>query len=409
MKTDPFNWNRFHSYRVFDEFLERFVLQRKSYVTDHEQKLDLPKAFEEIRARFIDAFDDSDDRFEEKVAHQFDGSSEQAKIVFANIEYLWAMPMENISPKKKYSYAKRWFSQSEQVVSGERFFFGSPHIIANPGSWYLRNKYWELVAALRVISLVAADPELTDLSSIKRKIAVICHAAIYQGIPTGENFAVSKVCGIHSALMHMADPERYESIISASHRRRICAVFGHVVENPSADPEVHLKQIRNVLYDSYGIGEEPDRKYRWFFYSKDLRPLWIDKKTKMEQRTSSAVFDVRNEEDADDLEDGAEEGDKDEVKGFRIRRNPKLVKAVKIRDKHTCLVCDFHFQDQIVHVHHLDPLSEYKYPKKTKKDDLITLCPTCHYLAHYWLRKSDRFKDRNVLIAKLKKAYVNQL
>lgn len=397
MNSASFVWQRFHAYRVYDEFLERFVLQRKSYVTQHPEPLDLAAAFEDIRERFVAAFDDSEARFEEKVTHQFEGASEQTKIVFANFEYLWAMPMENISPKKKRSYAQRWFPAPDHVVRGERFFFGYPHIIANPGSWYLRNKYWELVAALRVLSLVATDSAPKDLPTLKQKIAGICHAAIYEGVPAGESFAVSKVCGIHSALMHLADPERYESIISASHRGQICAVFGHVVEHPSPDAEVLLKQIRNTLYHSHGNGDDPDRKYRWFFYTKDVRPLWIDKKSKKEQQVSSAVFDVRNEEDAADLE-----GDKEEITGYRIRRSAKLVKATKERDSHTCRACGFHFEDQIVHVHHLDPLSEFKHPQETKLEDLLTLCPTCHYLAHYWLRKSPRYKRLETLLATLK-------
>ena len=253
------------------------------------------------------------------------------------------------------------------------------------------------MAALRVLSLVTADLGPPDLSALKQKIAALCHAAIYEGVPAGENFAVSKVCGIHSALMHLADPEAYESIISASHRRQICAVFGHVVERPSPDAEVLLKQIRDTLYASHGNAENADRKYRWFFYSKDLRPLWIHKKTKKEQHVSSTVFDVRNEEDAADLE-----GDKEEITGYRIRRSAKLVKATKDRDRHTCRACGFHFQDQIVHVHHLGRVSEYKRPQETKLEDLITLCPTCHYLAHYWLRRSDRYKRLEALLAQLK-------
>lgn len=397
MKIHPFDWQRFHAYRVFDEFLERFVLQRKSYVTLHSQILDLSKAFQEIRERFIDAFDASDARFEDKVAHQFDSATQQAKIVFANLEYLWAMPMENITPKKKRTYATRWFPEKDQVVEGESYFFGDPHIIADPGPWYLRNKYWEIVALLRVLSIVATDRSLTDLVSLKQKIAEICHSAIYDGVAADQPFSTSKFCGVHCALMHLADPERYESIISDSHRRQISAVFGHVVENPSSDPEVFLKQIRNTLYNSHGNGEDPDRKYRWFFYSKDVLPLWIDKKTKTEQRVSSAVFDVRNEEEAVDLE-----GTKDEVTGFRIRRSAKLVKAAKERDKYTCRACGFHFEDQIVHVHHLDPISEYKRPKDTKLQDLLTLCPTCHYLAHYWLRKSSRYKRLDALLSELR-------
>jgi hypothetical protein len=396
MTSTPFDWKRFHSYRVFDEFLESFVLHKKSYVTRHVKTLNLTAAFEDIRKRFVADYDDSDATYEEKIAIQFGDASEETKIVFANIEYLWAMPVENLKPETKRAYGERWFSYSDLLARGERYYFGYPHTIADPGSWYLRNKYWELVALLRVLSLVAESPEFPDLVSLKGRIAEICHSAIYEGVVSGEKFATPKFCGVHCALLHLANPESYESIISASHRRQICAVFGHMVGDPADDDEVFLKQIRSVLFESYGVAENPDRKYRWFFYSKDIEPLWIDKKTQKQQQESSAVFDVRNEEDAADLE-----GNRVKATGQRIRRSAKLVKATKERDEYTCRACGFHFKGQIVHVHHLDPLSEYEHPQKTKLDDLITLCPTCHYLAHYWLRTSDKFKQSEPLLEKL--------
>jgi|GEM_PF-2432834 len=33
MNAEPFGWHRFHADRVFDEFLERLILQRKSSIT----------------------------------------------------------------------------------------------------------------------------------------------------------------------------------------------------------------------------------------------------------------------------------------------------------------------------------------------------------------------------------------
>lgn len=393
-----YEWKRFHSYRIFDEFLESFVLRRKSYITQHSEKLNLQAAFEEIRKCFVADFDDSDARFEEKVTLQFASASEQTKIVFANVEYLWAMPMENISPNKKRSYSQRWFADADQLHSGENYFFGYPHIIADPGPWYIRNKYWEIVALLSVLSHVTKSDGFSDLISLKRKIAELSHSAVYAKAPPDNKFIAENFCGVHCALMHLADPERYESIISASHKKQICAVFGHIIENPSADVEILLKQIRSALYDSHGSGEDPDRKHRWFFYSRDVLPLWIDKKSKKQQRISAAVFDVRNEEDAVDLE-----GTRDEVTGLRIRRSAKKVKDAKVRDKYTCQACGFYFEDQIVHVHHLNPLSEYRRPQDTKPEDLVTLCPTCHYLAHYWLREDPiKFKELGPLLEKLK-------
>jgi len=61
---------------------------------------------------------------------------------------------------------------------------------------------------------------------------------------------------------------------------------------------------------------------------------------------------------------------------------------------------DYH--DEIVQAHHLDPLSERKEPKNTKLDDLITLCPNCHYIAHFLLRRSATYKRKAALVSELK-------
>jgi outer membrane protein assembly factor BamB len=124
--------------------------------------LDLDIAFDDIRAKFVTAFDDSEPRFEDKVNNQFKNTSDNTKIVFANVEYLWARPMDNISAEKKCSYALRWLSDTFQVVSGDRYFFSHPDTIANLGSWYLRNKYWELVALLRILSILVKKTEIDD-------------------------------------------------------------------------------------------------------------------------------------------------------------------------------------------------------------------------------------------------------
>jgi len=396
MNPGTFDWKKYHSYRVFDEFVERFIVRRQSYVTRHPESLDLASAFEDIGHRFVEDFDESEASYEDKIALQFEGASLETKIVFANLEYLWAMPVENLKPQTKRQYGERWFSDEGLLVEGDGYYFGYPHTIADPGPWYLRNKYWELVALLRVLSIVVSEVGLTDLASIKSRIAEVCHSAIYKDDSASLPTRPKKFCGVHCALMHLSNPDQYESIISATHRRQICNVFRHIVEDPSDDIEVLIKQIRSALYDSFDGAEDSDRKYRWFFYSKDVEPLWIEKKSTKEQHVSSAVFDVRNEESAVELE-----GNRAEVIGIRIQRSAKLVKAAKERDNYACRACNFNFKGQIVHVHHLDPISEYRCPRRTKLEDLVTLCPTCHYLAHYLLRQSLRYKDLGLLIDKI--------
>ncbi|YCM45181.1 HNH endonuclease [Verrucomicrobiaceae bacterium 227] len=394
----PYNWHQFHAYRVFEEFLEEFILNHRSYLSTTPVPLDLPKAFDEIQRRFIDEYDDTNKTFEEKIELQFPTASEQTKLVFANVEYLWAMPTKSVGPKRKEEYATRWFPEPRAIVSGTDYFFTEPHTIADPGSWYNRNKYWELIACFRILHTLISEPHLDTVPKLKERIAELTYSAIYDGVPSNIPFSTSRKCGSHAALLHLSDPEKYESIISESHKEQITAVFGHILDESeqSSCREETLKNIRTKLYHSYSSPKGEDWKYRWLFYIDEVKALWIDKKTKKAQRQSSATFDIRLEEDAIDLE-----GTKEEVTGFRIRRSAKLVKAAKERDHYTCRACGFHFERQIVHVHHLDPICEYKHPKETTVDDLITLCPTCHYIAHYWLRKSPRYKGLETLLKKL--------
>ncbi len=401
MERNNFGWSRFHAYRVFDEFVERFVLNRKSYVTRHDKDLDFEAAFDEIHSVFSEGYDDSNETFDNKVERQFAEASENSKIVFANVEYLWAMPVQNIRPTTKQSYAERWFDDKSEINTSDKFFFETPHTIANAGIWYLQNKYWELIALLRVLSIISSGSGALDHVSTKRRIAEVCYSAIYEGGARQGRFAVTKVCGVHSALMHLSDPEKFESIISESHKKRIASVFEHVISDRRdiTCREERIRLIRKRLYDEYGDEGDPDSKYRWFFYQDNIKPLWIDKKGISQQSNASIVDEVAREQAA--LDCSEEEGLKETISTCRVYRSAKLAGQAKQRDEFTCRACSFSFKKKIVHVHHLDPLSERLSPRKTTLDDLVTLCPNCHYLAHFWLRKSDRYKNLGELLKKL--------
>lgn len=398
MNRKTFDWKQFHAYRVFDEFLDEFIINRRSYISTKPTILDLTVAFADIRHRFVDEFDDSKDNFETKVLAQFKDASVETKLVFANVEYLWAMPTKSVGPRRKEAYTNRWSPNTGPMVSGNDYFFTHPNIIADPGSWYNRNKYWELIAFFRILNILISESHLDTVPKLKQRISELAYSAIYDGVPSEVPFSTSRKCGIHAALLHLSNPEKYESIISESHKEQITAVFGHILEESERSDcrEENLKKIRSKLYDSYSSPKGHDWKYRWFFYIDEVKALWIDKRTKQAQRQSSAVFDIRLEEDCIELE-----GQKKKVTGYRIQRSSKLVAERKAKDQNTCQACSFNFNNQIVHVHHLDPVAEYKCPQETKLEDLITLCPNCHYIAHYWLRKSSKYKDRDALMAKL--------
>lgn len=86
-------------------------------------------------------------------------------------------------------------------------------------------------------------------------------------------------------------------------------------------------------------------------------------------------------------------------------RNQEIVKAVKERDNYTCRGCNFNFNNKIVEAHHLVPIANTDREKQVKKDDLITLCPNCHAIAHILLKQDEKYQKLENLIYKLQEIY----
>lgn len=84
-------------------------------------------------------------------------------------------------------------------------------------------------------------------------------------------------------------------------------------------------------------------------------------------------------------------GAKKAIEGYQLDRiilargrNANLAAMRKVRDNFTCQACNFklQFDDKfIVEVHHLQPLSATG-EIETSIEQLISLCPTCHRIAH---------------------------
>ena len=398
-----FSWFNYHCFTSFDALIENFVCGRESWLLKTPESIDAGAAIREIRERYVDSFDEGKETFDEKAQKQFAGASRNAKLFFIHVEYLWAMPSGQIGVPRKREYALRWFTDAE-IRDDENAYFGSPHIIANPGPHYQNNKYFEIRAMLRVLSQVFLSPAGKSAPAIKAQIWEEAYNALHvEDSPPLHGFPVTGFCGVHPALLHLCDPERSEAIISRNHRESILGVFAHVIADRDdiSCPEQRIKLIRERLYHNYYSSHDPVRKYRWFFYIPEVKSPWIDKKGKLEGECSCIQMEIQEEESAYPLED--DEGNRIETNGTRLQRSAALVKAVKERDTDSCLACGFSYRKKIVHVHHLDPLAERK-KRTTKQEDLITLCPNCHYLAHHFLRDKkcgDTYKIRATLLAKL--------
>jgi hypothetical protein len=110
-------------------------------------------------------------------------------------------------------------------------------------------------------------------------------------------------------------------------------------------------------------------------------------------------------------EEEADEGRRLWYEAERFKRDPSLVRGRLKKDDYRCAHCGFtvdakyfptelRSMSRVVHVHHIRPLLDGR--RKTKLTDLVTLCPTCHAVAH---AIATSLTKRLVSVALLKKHY----
>lgn len=117
---------------------------------------------------------------------------------------------------------------------------------------------------------------------------------------------------------------------------------------------------------------------------------------------STLLFDIKELEEIEKSDRVAIEGQLKELKVLARSRNKKIASDRKEQDKFTCKACGFHYNDKIVECHHLTPLSMAK-ESTVSLDGLITLCPTCHSVAHQLLKEeSEKNIEAEILIGNIK-------
>ncbi len=120
---------------------------------------------------------------------------------------------------------------------------------------------------------------------------------------------------------------------------------------------------------------------------------------------NKAMYEDAELEDIDPEDRKVIEGQFIELKVMVRKRNSGIAKICKKNDDYMCQACNFSYGGKIVECHHLRPMAHNKSSNiEVKLEDLVTLCPTCHKLAHHLIKKyGNEYTKKNTLINKLKK------
>lgn len=159
---------------------------------------------------------------------------------------------------------------------------------------------------------------------------------------------------------------------------------------------------RKGWYQRELTGSRLDTVKKYSSYSED-KLLSVVRDILYPHSRAQYIFDEIDREEISDSDKKLVEGELVEKKVMLYKRNQKSTKLCKERDKFTCQGCGFHYQDSIVECHHIKPLSMLK-ENVVDIENLVTLCPTCHRLAHMFICNDyDLYTDRDTLIRSLRK------
>lgn len=185
----------------------------------------------------------------------------------------------------------------------------------------------------------------------------------------------------------MKKEETYKKLIhdylKVNGKTTVSNLFEYINNHKSSIGKTGRKYLREVVTNRYKGSDmfEYNRPYVW------LKNAKVGKESTPPENTTGTFKEKY-------------EGELKERNFLSRKRNTMVVKEAKNRDSFTCQICDFHYKRMVVEAHHLNPVSEAG-ETKISKDDLITLCPNCHALAHCLLKQSPVYTDKNNLIQEL--------
>ena len=147
-----------------------------------------------------------------------------------------------------------------------------------------------------------------------------------------------------------------------------------VVNKLTQEPGEPWVSIKNYLIEEFEV-KIPYSSHRdaqiacWRYWQ-----ARVVKRGKSKKRIVKGEFDL-------EVEEGLSQ---DRTAKFR-KRNSKIIRARKRKDKNTCQSCNFKLQLNglwIIDCHHRYPLGWRDTTRVTSIDDLICLCPNCHRISH---------------------------
>jgi len=264
-------------YNLIAKFIEKCLIGSDSLLTAH-QSCFTEANISDCSTRFVDNFKGDSRNYQEKIKEQFNGASEEVRLVFAHANWLWAFSVNDMTAWGKKNAVK--ICMPENVDPQEKLddlpLFPS-HGWGNAGTYHKQNKYWEIVSILKLFRWIkesAKNNKQISVENVKEDIEKICVFAKYDetdkpDLDWQKDFRkIKNACAMYNILLYLCKPEKYERISSDNHKNRIVESFSSLLadESKEATTDEKILEIRSRIKES--TNKDTD------FYEEELAVLW---------------------------------------------------------------------------------------------------------------------------------------
>lgn len=251
-------------YNLYNNYIDRLFINKKSFLENNEAIIFTETNIKECIKCFIDEPVDSKKTFNEKLKEQFKGASEGAQKLFAHAIWLWGFSVNG--------------SRNCDLVFIEKRNCRPEHGFGNCGQYHLSDKYKEICFVIRLFKAIFDKCESKAKDEIKDFIEGVClsykYEKAYEKYEYYKDLDVVKEQNgkrpMADILLYLSNPEKYEPIVSTTHKNAIVNCFYDLIKDDKPVPDMVDEQIRKIREK---IGEIKGDK-NFSFYDPDLRTLW---------------------------------------------------------------------------------------------------------------------------------------
>lgn len=267
-------------YELFDEYIERCVLNNDSFLTN-EKKVITINTIDDCIDRFINKGIEGNDSFESKIARQFKDATYGSIMTFAHVNWLWCMAPSDFGYEYKKNVARQILGDSIQEELRENIYPKGGFGDAGPSIKF--RKYHELsflLLLMKQLKLLVQKGELKSLEDAKTAVENICVEAKYARDVQTSQFIDESVwtliseskLAMYNILTHLANPGKYEPISSDGHKYRIHQAFRTFIKD--APDRIHnANRDEQIYYIRQKITEITGNE-SFTYYDDEFRKIW---------------------------------------------------------------------------------------------------------------------------------------